>query len=198
MAEKTQDKAATTFGEVVTLAENKARQGDLRRMEEAEAEQGKNRDFVQLSRRTMDELGRLVSRAPGAMRLLMVIGKRMGRTNALVASYETLGKLAGMSESSVKRSVKVLKDERWITTLRVGSATAYVVNANVLWTSHATLKVASFAATIVTTSDENPESAAEGERLKLKHFPFVEPGERAVLAGDPPEPPAMTDQLDLA
>lgn len=190
------DKPHKTLQQTLENAEAKARQGDLRRMEEAEVEARKNRDFVQLSRRTMDDLARLVDRAPGAMKLLMVIGKRMGRTNALVASQQTLGKLAGMSESSVKRSIKVLKDERWIATLRVGSATAYVVNANVLWTSVATLKVAAFAATVVTTNEENPEAANEPQP-KLRHFPFVEPGERAVLDGELPEPP-VTDQLDLA
>lgn len=189
------DKPKKTLAEVVGDAENRSRQGDLRRMEAAEVEGRKNRDFVQLSRRTMDELARLVDQAPGAMKLLMVIGKRMGRTNALVASQGTLGKLAGMSESSVKRSIKVLKEGRWLTTLRVGSATAYVVNANVLWTSVATLKVAAFAATVVTTSEENPEAANEPQP-KLRHFPFVEPGEQALLTGDLPDPPAQ-DQLDL-
>lgn len=184
-----------TFVQVITDAEMRARQGDLARIEAAEAEAAKNRDFVQLSRRTMDQMAQLVSKSPAAMKLLIVIGKRMGRNNALVASYETLAKISGMSVSGVNRAVKVLKQDRWMTTIRVGSATAYVVNSNVMWTTFGNLKLAAFNATIVTTSDENPD--ANDPPPKLKVFPFLDPGERVVIAGEPPDPPAQ-DHLDLA
>jgi hypothetical protein len=175
--------------------DERARQRDLARIDQAEAAERRNADFVQVARRSMDELGQLAIRAPKAMGLLVMIAKRMGRQNALVASYDTLQQLTGLSRATVQRSLKLLRDERWITTLRVGSASAYVVNAAVMWTTHGHLKSAAFTATVVTTERENPE-AAHAKPPKLKHLPFLEPGERAVLHGEPPDPPAQ-DLLDL-
>lgn len=170
--------------------DERARQRDLVRLEAAEERARKNHDFVQVERRHMDDLAMLGVRAPKALTLLLLIGKRMGRQNALVASYDTLQSLSGMSRASVQRSLKLLKDEKWMTTLRVGTATAYVINAAVMWTTFGHMKTAAFTATVLTTDRENPEEAL-APPPKLKTLPFLQPGDRVVIGGEPPEPPAQ-------
>ena len=53
----------------------------------------------------------------------------MGRTtNAVVCSYKTLTELTGYSRTSIANSLKILRDDNWIETIKIGNATAYCVN----------------------------------------------------------------------
>ena len=53
----------------------------------------------------------------------------MGRTtNAVVCSYTTLCEITGVSRPTVGRAIKLLKDDQWIDTVKIGNANAYCVN----------------------------------------------------------------------
>lgn len=62
----------------------------------------------------------------------MILAEKMNRQNAVVVSQKTLCQLVGKGRTSVYNAVKVLEDGRWLKTLKIGTANAYIVNERVL------------------------------------------------------------------
>ena len=68
------------------------------------------------------------------MKFLYYLVEHMGRTtNAVVCSYTTLCEITGVSRPTVGRAIKLLKDDQWIDTVKIGNANAYCVNERVFW-----------------------------------------------------------------
>ncbi|MGP4988829.1 replication/maintenance protein RepL, partial [Pseudoalteromonas nigrifaciens] len=89
-----------------------------------------NYNFVQLSRTYLKDMRVLARKSPLGHEILYYLVENMGRTtNAVVVSYRTLEEVTSTSRSSVARAVKILRDDNWMETVKVGSATAYCVNA---------------------------------------------------------------------
>jgi uncharacterized protein with GYD domain len=177
-------------------AEHRAQGQDLKERDEAEDRKKRNYNFVQLEKRAFKELRELAKRSASAFQLIMVMGEKMNRQNALVCSYDTLTKITGMSRATIVRAIKTLREEQWIQVIKVGSANAYVINSRVFWQSHGDKKMTSFHASIVATSDEQDEPVENWEGVKLKHFPILTHADEVLLAGDEPEPPNQ-DEIDF-
>ena len=120
----------------------------------------------------------------------------MGRTtNAVVCSYKTLQEVTGYSRPSVARAIKLLKDERWIDSVRIGSATAYAVNEKIAWqAARNQRKYAVFSATVVASESEQGKNYKQISAKPLKHIPFVRNDERALVGNEQATPP---DQNEL-
>ena len=50
-----------------------------------------------------------------------------------LCSYTTLCEITGVSRPTVGRAIKLLKDDQWIDTVKIGNANAYCVNERVFW-----------------------------------------------------------------
>lgn len=185
---------------IVTPLDGAARIREIEATEQREAEARerarKNADFVQFTRRGMAEYRGLIDRSPVAAKLLVLMAERMDYQNALVCSSAVLEELTGLSRTTIYRAVKLLRDERWLDVIKVGSANAYLVNSGVFWTSYGDRKHTSFQATILATSSEQEGNV--DKQVQLRRFPFLsrKQGERAVLTSEELPPPDQKD-LDL-
>ena len=120
----------------------------------------------------------------------------MGRTtNAVVCSYGTLCEVTGVSRPTVGRAIKLLKDENWIDTVKIGNASAYCVNERVFWQAGRNQrKYAVFSATVIASASEQDSNFKEKAKQKLTYIPIIEDNNIAVTGKDELPPP---DQQDL-
>lgn len=157
-----------------------------------------NFNFVQLQKGYMREWRGLIKKNQLSAEIMFYFMEVMGRTtNAVVCSYATLQEVTGYSRPSVARAIRHLKDERWIDSVRVGSATAYAVNEKIAWqAARNQRKYAIFSATVVANTAEQASDFQELAAKPLKHIPIIGSDERAVVGNEKIEPPDQTD-LDL-
>ncbi|MGL5103483.1 MAG: replication/maintenance protein RepL [Plesiomonas sp.] len=163
-----------------------------------EENSGDNSNFVQLSRVYLKQWGQLVETNPLGARILFFFLEKMGRTtNAVVCSYKALGELTGYSRTSIAVSIKKLKEDKWIDTVKIGSATAYCVNERVAWQAKKHERCyAMFSATVIATESEQPSDFNDKAKEKLTYIPIVEIDERIVVGNDELPPPDQQD-IDL-
>lgn len=140
---------------------------------ETSESQKSNYNFVQVSRDYMRDLRQLMRKSPHGAEILMYLVEHMGKShNAVICSYVTLMEVTGLSRASVGRAIKILKDDHWIQSVRVGSASAYAVNANVFWRAHRNQKrYAIFQATVIASESEQQGSISD--QPKLRHIPVI-------------------------
>lgn len=169
--------------------------------DEMEERVKKNLNFVQWNRATMASFRALNTRNPLAANVLMMLVEKMNRQNALMVSQATLCKMCGCGRTSLYAAVKLLKQERWIQTVKVGQNNAYLVNAQVFWQDSRDKKHAEvvFNATIVASREEqDPQDLAEQSQpdYKLRTFPVLDQKDRLIPGPEELPPPDQTD-LDL-
>jgi len=135
-----------------------------------------NYNFIQLSRCYLKSWRGLIRKNPLAAEILMFLVEKMGRTtNAVVCSYKTLCELTGYSRTSVANAIKILKEDNWIESVKIGSATAYCVNERVAWQAAKNQrKYAIFSATVVASESEQESDFRLKSQEKLTQVPFVE------------------------
>lgn len=163
----------------------------------SEIDQGKeNYNFVQINKSYIKSYRGLIKKSPVAAEILMFLVEKMGRTTAaVVCSYRTLEEVTETSNSTVTRAIKLLKKDRWIEAIKVGSATAYCVNAKVFWqAARNQKKYAMFEATVVASESEQESEYHELAKHPLKHIPFVDRNERAIIGNEELPPP---DQQEM-
>lgn len=156
----------------------------------------KNYNFVQISRGYLKNWRALIRKNPLSAEILMFLIEKMGRTtNAVVCSYKTLSELTGYSRTSIANSLKILRDDNWIETVKIGNATAYCVNERVAWqASRNQRNYAIFSATIVASESEQENDFQKKAKEKLTYIPIIEKNEIVLTGNEELDPP---DQLDL-
>lgn len=121
-------------------------------------EDAKNKDFVQIYRRHIDDITRLAKENGRAYDLFMLLIKHMDGNNALCVSITALAEILGTCCRTVNRAVKYLKENGWICVLKSGNTNVYIVNPEVAWTSYSNQKeYCRFNATVLLSSSENAE-----------------------------------------
>ncbi|MQU19402.1 plasmid replication initiation protein [Pseudomonas helleri] len=155
-----------------------------------------NYNFVQISRSYLTQMRKLARASPIAHEILYYLVEHMGRTtNAVVCSYGTLCEVTGVSRPTVGRAIKLLKDENWIDTVKIGNASAYCVNERVFWQAGRNQrKYAVFSATVIASASEPDSNFKEKAKQKLTYIPIIEDNNIAVTGKDELPPP---DQQDL-
>lgn len=136
----------------------------------------KNLNFVQLYKQHLMDLRRLTSKDSNALTILLIMVEKMNKQNALVISQRNLEKITGKSRTTVHRAIKVLREERFIEVIKIGTANAYVVNANVFWQDdhEKKNKFAIFDATVVASLDEQDQEYQENwDGIKIKSIPVL-------------------------
>lgn len=148
----------------------------------------KNSQFVQIQDNSLSAIQKLIATSPISAQILFFFIEKMGNyNNSVICSYQTLMEITGYSRPTVARAIKHLKSNHWIDTVKVGSATAYCVNAQVAWRHANNQKhYAIFSSTVVATSSENPNFKSDKQ---LRHIPR----EVNMLTENSPEP----EQIDL-
>jgi hypothetical protein len=153
--------------------QSRVRQLELAEQQAKEEIAKKNYNFIQIQKKALKLLRDLIDKNATAARIITLMAEKMNKQNALVCSYDTLMKITGMSRSTLVRSIKYLKDHKWIDVVKVGSANAYIINSNIFWQDEGDKRFAVFNAVVIASSDEQDESVEEWDNVKLKHYPFL-------------------------
>lgn len=155
-----------------------------------------NANFVQLSRSYLRDMRRLARKSAVAHEILYYLVEHMGRTtNAVVVSYQTLVEVTGTSRATVARAVRLLKDEQWIDSVKIGSASAYAVNERIFWQAGRNQRqYAVFSATVIASETEQESGFREKARQSLRHIPVIERDDVVTTGNENLDPP---DQGDL-
>lgn len=161
--------------------------------------------WVQVPRRSMEAMAVLMGQSHSAALMLMKITARMGNHNAFVASNKALSELTGLSLATVKRSLKILQDGKWINILRLGptnTVRAIVINDQVAWFGpREGLRQSLFSAAILISEEEQDAAELAHNAADLIEVPAVYRGECQLPTGDglpPPSEPALPGfEVDL-
>jgi hypothetical protein len=161
--------------------------------------------WVQTERAAHERWALLAVEQPRAAALLHVLVAKMGRHNALVASQENLAKLAQCSARTIRRSIKILEERRWLEVRQIGpsgTVNAYVVNDRVAWSGKRDgIRYSLFSAAVLISDDEQPDRDDLGASAALETIPTMRSGERQMPVGDglppPSEPPLPGLEPDL-
>lgn len=121
-------------------------------------EEQKNKDFVQIYRKHIDDIANLARSNGKAYDLFMLLIKNMDGTNALCVSNKALQELLNCSKPTVCKAINYLRDNGWICVLKSGTSNVYIVNPDIAWTSYGDQKqYCKFSANVLLTSSENAE-----------------------------------------
>ena len=131
--------------------------------------QPENHNFVQVSRSYLKHWRQLTSKNALASEILLYLVEHMGRTsNAVICSYKTLQEVTCYSRTSIAKAIKLLKDDNWIDTIKVGSATAYGINERVFWQAGKNQRrYALFSANVIASESEQESNFREKSKEKL-------------------------------
>lgn len=127
----------------------------LREQEEQEARKSNFKQFYQINSAEASKFTQLIAKEPKSAAILNFMFELMDKTNALMCSHKVLQKRFDISESTVKRAVKILKDGGFIHVYKSGSSNVYIVNPHLAWKTYGkNAKYCEFPATIVLDYDE--------------------------------------------
>lgn len=154
-----------------------------------------NYNFVQIQKGYMKQWRQLIKEKPLAAEIMFYFMEVMGRTtNAVICSYKTLEEVTGYSRPSVARAIRHLKDQRWVDSVKVGSATAYAVNEKIAWQAARNQRqYAMFSATVIANQAEQESNYRELTNKPLKHVPFIEANERPIIGNERLDPPDQSE-----
>lgn len=129
----------------------------------------KNKDFVQLYRKHMAEVRWLARNNSLACEIFLFILEHMDTNNALACSYAILEDYTGKSKSSVTRAIKVLRENGFLSILKMGTCNVYVINQEVAWSSYGDNKeYCKFNGTMLISKKENKDYAYKKSYDKIK------------------------------
>ncbi len=196
-ADETMSTEQDLLAQIKQLKDEKNKLIDLMQKERTEKSKRHPADFVQVSRQSMKDIRVLADKNKLSLKILMIIAEKMNKQNAVVISQKTLCQIVGKGRTSVYNAVKVLEEGRWLKTLKIGTANAYIVNEKVFWSDLTDKRrYAIFSASVIVSEDEQELSAEDWDAIETKHFPFLGTKTPILIGNDELLPPDQTD-LDL-
>ena len=184
--------------EISRLRRQLAQMSDLLDAEKAAQRLPKNMDLVQVSRAELRAIADLGAKSSLALDLLMVLAQSMDKQNAVMISFKAMEQILGKSRPTLDRAVRLLREDKWIQVVKVGTANAYILNSAVFWTDRGDKRhMASFGAQIVTTLDEQDKDLRANPNVKLKRVPTLVSKEERIVIGTDKLPPPDQQDLDL-
>lgn len=144
------------------------RQAELEELARKKAKNSPYSNFYQFNRDYSKEMIYLAGKHPKAHQILLFLLDQMDNYNAVMCSYKVFQEALGMSDSTAKRAVKILKENNFIKIYKSGSANIYAVNKKLAWGSWGTnYKYAKFEANIIISENEQDNEQNDDE-LKIK------------------------------
>jgi DNA-binding transcriptional regulator YhcF (GntR family) len=122
--------------------------------------------WVQTERKAHEAWALLIGTKPKAAQLMHLLVANMDKSGAVVVSQKVLAEMMGVTTMTIKRAVKVLKDENWLDVARIGSerggVNAYLVNRRVAWADkRENQRFAAFDARIILSASEQDQDTLE-------------------------------------
>jgi DNA-binding transcriptional ArsR family regulator len=162
-----------------TFEEREAELARHRKAEEEAAKLAKNSPFSRWSQFNLEhtkELMWLALKHPKAHAILYFLVDQMDNYNAVMVSNKVLQEVLGVSRQTISASIKILKENGFITILKSGTSNVYTINDSVYWKSWGNKRQYSkFPANVVLSLNEQDEQykqliLADFETEKLKHL----------------------------
>jgi DNA-binding transcriptional regulator YhcF (GntR family) len=154
-------------------------------------QESKRLTWVQTERASHEAWGKLTIRSPRAAALAHYLVAHMEQSGAVIASYGTLAKIAGMSVATVRRAIDDLKADRWIEVVQVGGkggANAFIINSRVAWAqTRDKLHLAAFTARVIADKEDQPCI----DDVPLRKIPILRHGEMQLPTGPGEDPPSQ-------
>lgn len=134
-------------------------------------EEQRNKNFVMMYRDHMPELRWLMKKSGIASGILNFIMEHMDNKNALCCSYQVFIDYFDISKDTVRRSIKLLKDNGFIDVLKSGTSNVYIVNEEIAWTSWENQKkYCKFQGNILISATENKDYYYRSQFDKFKEL----------------------------
>jgi len=141
---------------------------------ELKALKAKNLDFVQLNRSSLRNIGELINKNKLSVELLFMFAQVMDKQNSIIMSFKTMETIVNRGRNSLSKAIKVLKDDKWIQVVKIGTSNAYVLNSSVFWTDKGSNRYrAEFTAKVLTNLDEQNKDLRKNKDMKLKKIPTL-------------------------
>lgn len=116
------------------------------------------KDWAQLNKKNIIHLIKASQENPSAMSVLLFFIEHADRMNALVVSYKAMQELLGVSQATIARSVKYLREKGFIYVYKSGSSNVYVLNNHLVWSNYGNkVQYCKFPANIMLTASEQDE-----------------------------------------
>ena len=151
--------------------------------------------WLMMDKKPIQALKRLAIEHPIAMGCLMHFVENMSRSNAYMASQQSIGKALGVTSRAVKTAVSVLQEARFVQVVKIGTANAYIVNTKVAWQGNRGARFAHFHADVVAYENEQPAGREIDDDTPLIPLPVLEEGERLLVNNDEIDPPDQGEML---
>lgn len=148
--------------------------------------------WLMIDKKPVQMLKVLAIKHPVAMGTLMHMVENMSRSNAFMASQQSIAKALDVSPRAIKMAVSELESRKFIQIVKIGTANAYIVNTRVAWQGKRGARYAHFHADIVAYEIE--QSKDIDDETPLIQIPKAHPGERYLVANNPIDPP---DQQEM-
>lgn len=144
--------------------------------------------WVQTERAAHEAWSALIARNPTAARVMHELVSKVGEHNAVVISQKALADLLGVTDRTVRNSIKLLREENWVEVRQLGqngTMNAYVVNDRVAWTGKRDgIRHSLFSSTVFVSEKEQPDREELGNQQPLRQVPNLLPGEQQLPTGD--------------
>jgi len=116
-------------------------------------------NFVQVNKDYYKAEDWLMSKSPIAYRIFKFLINNMDSYNAVICSYKVLQEVFDISQPTVARSIKLLKEKGYIAVLKSGTSNVYAINDSIAWNSWGTnVKYSKFPANVVLSIEEQEKS----------------------------------------
>ncbi len=125
------------------------------------------KSFIQLNKEFYKQEDWLMGKSPLAYRIFRFLIEHMDDFNAVMCSYKVMQEQFDVSAESVRRAIKILKDNKFLDIYKSGSSNVYSLNKNIVWNSWGTNhKYAKFGANIILAESEQPKKKTKSEKVK--------------------------------
>lgn len=123
-------------------------------------------NFVQFNRDMYKAEDWLMKESPIAYRIFKFLVNNMDNYNAVACSYKVLQEYFEVSQVTVARAIKLLKEKQYIEVYKSGTSNIYYMNKELVWNSWGTnFNYAKFGANIIISESEQ-EKSIKSKKLK--------------------------------
>lgn len=138
-----------------------------RKKAEENAKKSPFKRFIQVNKEYYKAEDWLMATSPVAYRIFRYLINNMDGYNAVTCSYQVLQEVFGISQVTVARAIKILKEKKYVDVHKLGTSNVYSINKNIVWNSWGNnFKHAKFAASIILSDSEQEKRTglAKGEK----------------------------------
>lgn len=137
-----------------------------------EQENKKNGKFVQYDETNISFVRDLIKKNPVSADIFMFLSQHMNRKNAVACPSKVLEEVTGKGRTTVSNAIKVLRNEGYICTAKMGTTNVYVLNPTIVWKAWRTGKpYCEFEGKMFISKSENKELE---DLINKKNFPIIE------------------------